>query len=451
MRTGSNFLEANLNALDGVACHGEVFNPIFIAHKGQTELFGIGMAEREADPLVLVRRMRERTQGLAGFRLFHDHDARVLDWALSEPRCAKVVLTRNPLESYVSLGIARETGQWRLSDLKHQKSTRIRFDEAEFLAHLEQRQAFQVQIQHALQVSGQSAFWLDYDDLQDLDVLNGLAAFLGVEARLSALSRELKKQNPEEPAEKVLNPAEMEGALARLDRFNLSRTPSFEPRRGPGVPNAVAGGRLLYLPVRGAAEAAVTRWLARAASALESGFTQKTLREWKRKTPGHRSFTLVRHPVARAHAAYCTTLLAPGREELRGLLRRAYKLRLPMEGAAPEPESHREGFLAFLGWLKGNLAGQTGQRTDIAWATQAAIVQGFAQFVGPDAILREEAAEAGLDWLAADSGMAAPAFLPEAEEAQVPLADIWDAEVEAAVRDTYARDYMTFGFGPWKG
>ena len=28
MRTGSNFLEANLNALPGVSCLGEVFNPV---------------------------------------------------------------------------------------------------------------------------------------------------------------------------------------------------------------------------------------------------------------------------------------------------------------------------------------------------------------------------------------------------------------------------------------
>lgn len=30
MRTGSNFLEANLNAMPGVTCHGEMFNPHFI-------------------------------------------------------------------------------------------------------------------------------------------------------------------------------------------------------------------------------------------------------------------------------------------------------------------------------------------------------------------------------------------------------------------------------------
>ncbi|MEL7131520.1 MAG: nodulation protein NodH, partial [Pseudomonadota bacterium] len=32
MRTGSNFLEANLNALDGLSCYGEAFNPGFIGY-----------------------------------------------------------------------------------------------------------------------------------------------------------------------------------------------------------------------------------------------------------------------------------------------------------------------------------------------------------------------------------------------------------------------------------
>ena len=30
MRTGSNLLESNLNAIDGIECHGELFNPFFI-------------------------------------------------------------------------------------------------------------------------------------------------------------------------------------------------------------------------------------------------------------------------------------------------------------------------------------------------------------------------------------------------------------------------------------
>ena len=40
MRTGSNFLESNLNAFDGIECHGEAFNPHFIGYPNKTELLG---------------------------------------------------------------------------------------------------------------------------------------------------------------------------------------------------------------------------------------------------------------------------------------------------------------------------------------------------------------------------------------------------------------------------
>ena len=97
MRTGSNFLEANLNALPGVTSHGEVFNPHFIGKKDATELFGITLAEREVNPKPLLRKLRSETPGLSGFRFFHDHDARVFDLVIADPGVAKIVLARNPL------------------------------------------------------------------------------------------------------------------------------------------------------------------------------------------------------------------------------------------------------------------------------------------------------------------------------------------------------------------
>ena len=30
------------------------------------------------------------------------------------------------------------------------------------------------------------------------------------------------------------------------------------------------------------------------------------------------------------------------------------------------------------------------------------------------------------------------------------LAELYDAEIEAAVRDAYQRDYVSLGFGPWR-
>ena len=41
MRTGSNFLEANLNAIEGVTCHGGAFNPHFIGYPNKTETWAL--------------------------------------------------------------------------------------------------------------------------------------------------------------------------------------------------------------------------------------------------------------------------------------------------------------------------------------------------------------------------------------------------------------------------
>lgn len=233
MRTGSNFLEANLNALEGVTCHGEVFNPHFIGRLNQTDLFGMDLAARDARPIEMLARLRAGTGGLAGFRQFHDHDPRVFEAVIADPACAKIVLTRNPLESYVSWEVARATGQWKLTDVKRLRSAKVRFDAEAFVRFAAAVQAWHRRILEGLQTSGQTAFWIDYDDLQDVRVLNGIAAWLGVAARLEVLDTRLKKQNPGALTDLVENPEEMEQALVRLDRFALDREPRFEPRRPP--------------------------------------------------------------------------------------------------------------------------------------------------------------------------------------------------------------------------
>ena len=45
MRTGSNLLEANLNALEGVTCHGEAFNPHFIGRLKSDSLLDITLED----------------------------------------------------------------------------------------------------------------------------------------------------------------------------------------------------------------------------------------------------------------------------------------------------------------------------------------------------------------------------------------------------------------------
>jgi hypothetical protein len=332
MRTGSNFLEANLNAIPGVACHGELFNPVFVGRANLDAMFGVDLPTRNADPLAMLAAMRAGP-GLNGFRLFHDHDPRVTAAVLADPTCAKVVLTRNLAESYVSLLIARETGQWKLTQAKRLKQAKVTFDAAEFTDLAERLQAQQVLILRQLQVTGQTAFWLDYEDIGLLEVMNGLAAYLGVEGRLSAIDSTLKVQNPEPLRDKVTNPEAMEAALARMDRFNLSRTPNFEPRRAAAVPSFVAAGPLLHMPLRGGPDAAVTEWMA-GIGPVHGDFNARTLRGWRQAHPQGRSFTVLRDPALRAWGAYGDRVLSGARADVWQAITRDLKLPVPAPGLA---------------------------------------------------------------------------------------------------------------------
>ncbi len=459
MRTGSNFLETNLNALPSVTCHGEAFNPHFIGYPNSEDILGITQDERDLKPERLIQQIKHATQGLGGFRYFHDHDARVRDTILDDPRCAKIVLTRNPVDSYVSWKIAQATGQWKLTNVRKRREELATFDSSEFTRHLAALQDFQVTILNRMQRSGQTAFYVAYEDLQDVDVMNGLAAWLGVPDRLEGLDKSLKVQNPKPVAEKVANPGEMAQALAGLDQFNLTRTPNFEPRRGPLVPTYVAGAKtpLLYMPIRSGPEAAVLNWLAQldgvGADALMTKFSQNTLRQWKRERPGHRSFTVLRHPLARAHDAFCTKIVATGPGsfgKIRNHLIKAYEVPLNAPGAAYTPDDHRRAFTGFLRFCRANLAGQSPIRTDGHWASQSQTLLGMAEFTFPDMVIREEEMAAYLPALAMQVGHPAPPEpTPVATEAPYGLAQIYDDEIESLAQEAYARDYTMFGFAEW--
>ncbi len=461
MRTGSNFLESNLNAFESFECHGEAFNPHFIGYPNRTEILGVTREARDADPARLIERIKTGSTGMGGFRYFHDHDPRVLDICLEDPRCAKIILTRNPVESYVSLKIAQATGQWKLTNVKRRRDSRAEFDAAEFHEYLARLQSFQLFLLKALQTTGQTAFHLAYEDLQDLDVMNGLARFLGSAERLDALDSALKKQNPSPLRDRVVNFDDMESELSRLDSFNLSRTPNFEPRRGPAVPGYVTAAEapLLYMPVRSGPEAAVTSWLAEldgvTEDTLPTHLDQKGLRQWKRRHKGHRSFTVLPHPVVRAHRAFCDKILTRGPgtySDIRKTLRNFYKVPLP--GSGPDADydvaTHRAAFLGFLKFLRANLGGQTGIRIDAHWASQASVLQGMAQFGVPDMVIREDEMYTALPDLAAKVGYChacRPTVPPQ--EGPYPLTSIYDEEIEQLVSTVYQRDYMMFGFRDW--
>ena len=452
MRTGSNFLEANLNAIPGVTCHGEAFNPAFIGNEKKQELLGVSIHQRNQNPEALLKAMRKQTEGLSGFRYFHDHDPRVFELIVDDPTVAKVVLTRNPLESYISWKIAKESNQWRTTSAANIKTARPEFKLEEFRSRVDELQDFQVRLLNRLQVSGQTAFYIDYDDVLDLDVINGLAAFLEVEGRLEKLDLSFKKQNPEPLREKVSNPAEMAAGLGQMDFFNIDQTPSFEPRRQAAINGYVAGVEvpLLFQPVKGSVEVQVRKWL-QGYGEVVSAFDRQSLKGWRQDRPGHRSFTVLRHPLVRAHAAFCEYLDKEWMPELRGHLKRVHKVDLPAKGQGyGDAASHRAGFLKWLEMTKHLHAGRTELRTPPHLATQLATVTGFAQLQAPDHLLREERLAEGLAYLCAEVGVEMKPLPALAEKEPFALAEIYGRDLEAAARDAYGKDYAAFGYGDWR-
>ncbi|WP_298259342.1 nodulation protein NodH [uncultured Litoreibacter sp.] len=460
MRTGSNFLEASLNEFSDIHCYGEAYNPHFISHHSQDALFGVDMAQREIAPLSLIERMKENTDGFPGFRFFNDHDPRVMAHVLADPKCAKIILTRNPLDSYVSLKIAAQTGQWKLGDMKQRRSATVTFDREEFEQHLAAKKAFQLDILKGMQISGQSGFYVAYEDISDVEIVNGMARFIGSHEQIDATPNSVKKQNPSGLEDKVTNYEQMVKDLSNTDHFALSDTPNFEPRRGPGVPGfyLAADAPVLFIPVAGAPKVSVLEWLAALDDAevdqLQTKLSQKLLRQWKRGNPGHRSFTVIRHPLDRAHRVFCEYIV-PKRDDNfsdpRRVMRNRYGVSVPGQGdlSGYTKMEHRAAFAKFLEFLKGNLAGQTSIRIDAVWATQSALLQGASGVVLPDIILRENDLEDGLPALAATLGLEADAPNPEPEQGPFSLADIYDKELEKLAVAVYRKDYINFGFGDW--
>lgn len=213
------------------------------------------------------------------------------------------------------------------------------------------------------------------------------------------------------------------------------------------------------MPIKGSAQDNVQDWLAGLGDTpgLLRKFSQKDLRQWKRAAPGHRSFTVVRHPLARAHEAFCRHILLDGEgayPRIRRALRKRYGLPLPDEIGDPGygPDQHRAAFIGFLEWLQGNLADQTNVRVDASWASQSAVIHGFGQFALPDLILREDELREDLIGLSARLGLErAPIIARDIPAGPFDLAQIYDAEMEKAAQAAYSRDYMIFGFDRWQG
>ncbi|MEM9754338.1 MAG: nodulation protein NodH [Pseudomonadota bacterium] len=459
MRTGSNHLEAMLDAVPGLAGYGEVYNPAFIGREGQDSLLGFDVAHREKAPGALFEALKAGAD-LPVIRFFHDHDPRMVSALLADRRVAKVILTRNPLDSYLSRKIATATGQWRMTDGRNRKAAKVRFDPDEFAEMCAAWSGFQARLRRALQETGQTAFEIDYSDLARAEVLTGLLRFLGVGGEIDPAASRLKPQNPGGPLQKVENADEMAAAIAKIDPFGLDRPSAADHVRSAVVrPIAVLKDvGLMYLPIAGAYLQPMLDWLgALGGRGVQRGLTQRDLRQWMRGHPGHLKIAVIEHPLARAHHVFCHTILPTGRPkhaDTRRLLRKRYGV--PIPEAWPEADydtqAHRAAFGAWLEVAALAIAGQASFATPRGWSGQHATLQSLADFTLPDRIIRAASLPRDLADIAADLGCGtAPVIAAPADDRPFALGDIYDGDLERLARQAYRRDYVFFGFEDWWG
>jgi hypothetical protein len=212
MRSGSNFLERTLGLLPSIRCHGELFNQHFVglAAEYPQEFLGYrrdNVHARNKDSVAFLNAMIQGCDRQAmGFRMFLDHDTAVMSEALYNPAIKKVVLTRNLLDSFVSLEIARETDVWLTTETRQSaEPDRVNIDVNDFTAFALRQSMFYNDVLTILQRTGQPYFHIDYAEIKELSVLNGLVEFLGVPDRFSTAEEPIKRQNPGSQQDKISN------------------------------------------------------------------------------------------------------------------------------------------------------------------------------------------------------------------------------------------------------
>ena len=194
-RTGSNFLCTVLNSHPDILCHHEIFNPhvIGVARHLQNGDFRLGtMEERQSDPLEFLERIWRKTLGRAavGFKLCLWQHEPVYRAVMSDVTVRKIVLRRrNRVKTFVSLLLARQTGEWVVYDDSPApgRRPRIRVVPAELLENVALHQAYYEETERSLHASRQDFAMLWYEDLLSDTAIERALALIGVAGRRPGL------------------------------------------------------------------------------------------------------------------------------------------------------------------------------------------------------------------------------------------------------------------------
>lgn len=465
MRTGSNLLEQSLGQYEKLIPEGELFNPHFIGKPKRREYLDTPIAERNADPGgFLSKLLAAHPDDIPGFRIFDGHDARMLDHAARDPECAAIVLQRNPAESFISLSIAGETGQWMLMKEENRRLAKVHFDIDAFETYESELNAHYDLLRRKFLAAGRRAIWVRYEDLDDLDIINGIARSIGSPERKAVLPEKTFRQNPSIWEDKVENVEELKAYVAGRRGLGSPPEPDPEPRpRFAALDELIAsrGFEAIYAPIPGAGASEFRKLLTDAAQAsgIDGASTVKGLQARhveRRRWRGAFVFSFVRDPAERIYDVFCKRIARIDGgvfTSVQMLIAQDYRAPTPAEMASSN-EAHRAGFSAFLNFAQDNLAGRTQMRIDPAWTPQSNLLAHYSKETPVDFIGRFERLESDIEYvfsrigarssIAGDAGIVASHF-QKAEDRSPGGGQISNAQYEK-IRHIFQRDYARLGY-----
>ena len=225
-RTGSYLLVDILNQFDDINCYGEIFKP------GKVELppwtaakLATSIEDRDKYPITFVNALYGLTpRKITGMKVFSSHNEVALHYLAETKGIKKVLLTRRPVDSYISLKKAQLTHEWvkrtknadaQSSAAKPDKDVKIQFDRVQFERYRRESEDYDQWCADLETYTGQTFFRISYEEVAAIDPVRPLAEFLGSKDRSAELKPRLEKQIKQPFEELVENYDEMKAYLER--------------------------------------------------------------------------------------------------------------------------------------------------------------------------------------------------------------------------------------------
>jgi len=149
----------------------------------------------------------DKTRASADFAIVHNpRPARAGARCWKNDTCARFILTRNPVESYVSWKDRARTGQWKLLTSQAHKKAQAVFERGRVLVTILKGtlQEFQLTLLNPASKAGADGFYVASKGPQSVEVDERFGPYLGVDHQLDATGQSLEKaENPEPISPKV--------------------------------------------------------------------------------------------------------------------------------------------------------------------------------------------------------------------------------------------------------